>query len=198
MVSVNTRTFMFEQDKLENISRTLDRGGIILYPTDTVWGLGCDACNESAVNRLFDLKQRERAKSFVLLVDSLEMLRDYVEEVHPRIDTLLHYHQRPLTVVYPRAKNLPKGVVAPDGSIGIRIVQDDFCRRLIQDFGRPLVATSANISDQPFSGCFGNVSSAIITHADYVVKYRQHEKNTSEPSVMVKVDEDGELVFLRN
>ncbi|MEL6865695.1 MAG: L-threonylcarbamoyladenylate synthase [Bacteroidota bacterium] len=189
---------MFEQDKLENISRTLDRGGIILYPTDTVWGLGCDACNESAVNRLFDLKQRERAKSFVLLVDSLEMLRDYVEEVHPRIDTLLHYHQRPLTVVYPRAKNLPKGVVAPDGSIGIRIVQDDFCRRLIQDFGRPLVATSANISDQPFSGCFGNVSSAIITHADYVVKYRQHEKNTSEPSVMVKVDEDGELVFLRN
>ena len=175
----------------------MKNGGLILYPTDTIWGIGCDVNNVPAIKKVYQLKQRDLQKNFVLLVSSLEMLQQYVRHVHPRISTLLSYHRRPLTVVFDGARNLPEELIAEDGSIAIRIVQDEFCRELIEAYGCPIIATSANISEQPFPANFGEISSEIITGVDYVVRHRQHEKTLGEPSVIVRVEEDGELVFLR-
>jgi len=197
MGSTNVRSYMFGKDNIGQITSTLSNGGIILYPTDTIWGIGCDATNPVAVERVFKLKNRPPAKSFVLLVDSIEMLKEYVNHVHPRVDTLLHYHVRPLTVIYDQARNLPQNVIANDGSVGIRIVQDVFCRELIRSFGKPLVATSANISNEPSPTCFGNVSSEVIQGVDYVARHRQNDTSQGEPSVIIKVDNEGEIEFLR-
>lgn len=197
MTKTNLKTFMFEKDNLDSIKAVLENGGLILYPTDTIWGIGCDATNEQAVENVYELKQRDRNKGFIILVDSIEMMKKYVAHVHPRIDTLLLHHIRPLTVVFSKAKNLPPNVLAPDGSIAIRIVQDDFCRDMIRNLDRPIIATSANIGDKPFPGNFGEISSAVIEQVDYVCKQRRYEKSASQPSVMVRVEDDGELVFIR-
>ncbi len=197
MSPTNLSGFMFENDKIVDITDTLNKGGIILYPTDTIWGVGCDATNSESIQKIYALKQRDPSKPLSILVDSIEMAKQYVEEIHPRLETLLMHHTRPLTVIYPQARNLPEALVPTNGSIAIRIVQDDFCQRLIKNLGKPLVSTSANVSGEPFPANFGGISSAIIQGVDYVVKQRQHEKNSSEPSVMVKVDAAGELEFLR-
>ena len=188
---------MLENDKMEDIIAVLNDGGLILYPTDTIWGIGCDATNADAVKKVYQLKRRVPTKPYVLLADSLDLVEQYVYQVHPRIDNLLQYHTRPLTVIYDKAKNLPENAIAEDGSVAIRVAMDDFCKRLISAFGKPLVATSANISDQPFPTNFGSVSSEIIQGVDYVVKWRQHEKQIGEPSVIVKLSRKGELVFIR-
>lgn len=196
-MTTNLTDFMLENDKLEDIIHALDTNGLILFPTDTIWGIGCDATNAEAVDKVYQLKQRDPSKPFILLADSIEMVKDYVDQVHPRIDTLLVYHTRPLTVIYDKARNLPSNLVATDQSIGIRIPQDPFCKNLIKAYGKPLVATSANISNEPFPSNFGEISSAVIKGVDYVVKHRQQEKTLGEPSVIVRVSEKGELIFLR-
>jgi len=172
-------------------------GDIFLFPTDTIWGIGCDATNPTAVQRIYNLKRRVPDKPYVLLVSSIEMIKDFVEQVNPRIETLLMHHIRPLSVVYPKAINLPPISIAQDGSVAIRVVKDKFCEQLIDAVGRPLVATSANISDQPFPGNFGEISSEILSGVDQVVKLRQDEKTINNPSVMIKLDKQGEVVFLR-
>jgi len=172
-------------------------GDTFLLPTDTIWGISCDATNTVAVQRIYDLKKRIPEKPYVLLVSSIEMIKDYVYQIHPRIETLLLHHKRPVTVVYPGAINLPPISIASDGSVAIRVVQDKFCQRLINAVGRPLVATSANISNQPFPGNFGEISSEILSGVDQVVKLRQDEKSINDPSVMITVDMRGEIVFLR-
>jgi len=197
MTNVNLQSFILGSIQFNDLLECLRTDGIILYPTDTIWGIGCDATNETAVKKIYDLKKRELSKPFVLLVDSLEMLKEYVHQVHPRIETLLSFHQRPLTVVYNQAKNLPPISASDTGSVAIRVVQDAFCKQLIGAFGKPLISTSANISTEPFPANFGEVSSAIIEGVNYVVKFRQDEKTMGEPSVVVKVEENGELVFLR-
>jgi L-threonylcarbamoyladenylate synthase len=176
---------------------TLKNGGLILYPTDTVWSIGCDATNPDAVDKVYELKKRDRSQPFILLVSSVEMLKKYVESMHPRVETLLAYHVRPLTVIYERAINLPQNVFAPDGSIGIRVVRDEYCQRLIEAFGRPLVAANANVSGEPQPSHFGEVSSAIIVGVNHVVKHRQMDKEMNEPSVVARVGEGSELEFLR-
>jgi L-threonylcarbamoyladenylate synthase len=186
-----------EKDQISDIIRVLASGGTMLYPTDTIWGIGCDATNEAAVQKIYDLKQRHKGKGFVILVSDIAMLRTYVRQVHPRIDTLLAYHTRPLTVVYDKSKNLPDNVTAPDSSIAIRVTNDPFCRELISTFGKPLVATSANVSDKGFPHHFGEISSEIIEGVDYVVKYRQSDKGKHEPSVIVRMGEGEELDFVR-
>jgi L-threonylcarbamoyladenylate synthase len=186
-----------EKDQIADIVRTLALGGTILYPTDTIWGVGCDATNEDAVQKIYDLKQRNTGKGFVILVSDLQMLREYVRHVHPRIDTLLAYHTRPITVIYDKSKHLPDNVTAPDGSIAVRVANDPFCRELISSFGKPLVATSANVSDKGFPHHFGEISSEIIERVDYVVKYRQSDKSKHEPSVIVRMSEGEELDFVR-
>jgi L-threonylcarbamoyladenylate synthase len=197
MTNTNLKTFMFEKDNLDNIKAILENGGLILYPTDTIWGIGCDATNPEAVDKIHKLKQRDPNKGFIILVDSIEMMKEYVTHIHPRIDTLLLHHVRPLTIIFDQAKNLPSNLVSPDGSIAIRMVLNDFCRDLISDYGKPLVATSANINNEPFPSNFGEISSAVIEGVDYVFKQRRYEKGTKSPSVIVKAQDDGEFIFIR-
>jgi L-threonylcarbamoyladenylate synthase len=187
-------TTMVNHYDLEPILACLENGGTILLPTDTIWGIACDATNAEAVEKVHELK---RNRPFVLLVSSIEMLKDYVQQVHPRIETLLLFHQRPLTIIYENAKNLPTNAYGDDGSVAIRITHDPFCQSLIESFGKPIVATSANISGDPLPNHFGEISSAVIIGVDYVVKYRTMDKDMNEPSVIAKLDENEELVFFR-
>lgn len=196
-ITVQTTNNYFLKDNLEEVLAVLANDGLILYPTDTIWGIGCDACNPTAIERIYNLKKRDRSKPFVLLVDSVEMLKNYIEQVPPRIETLLSFHTRPLTVIYDKGFNLPANAMAKTGSVAIRIVQDDFCKQLIHNFNRPLIATSANISNAPFPSTFGEISSEVIQGVDYVFQHRRDDKTQYEPSVIVKYNEKGDLVFIR-
>jgi L-threonylcarbamoyladenylate synthase len=188
---------MFDGEALSYICALMEKGGTILYPTDTIWGIGCDATNAMAIEKIYQIKRRDTNKPFSLLASSIEMVKEYVEHLHPRIETLLLHHVRPLTVVYDKAKNLPVNLLPADGSIAIRIAQDDFCKNLINQFGKPIVATSANVNGEPFPPHFGAISSAIISGVDYVVKQGRKKSDPGEPSVVIRVDEEGEIVFLR-
>ena len=189
---------MFENEKFDEVINVLKRGELILYPTDTIWGIGCDATNEDAIEKILRLKGRAASKGLILLVDSVEMLKKYVNHVHPRVQTLLEYHMRPLTVIYDKSKGVAPNALAPDGSVAIRITRDPFCRNLIAQFGKPIVSTSANISSQPFPAHFGEISSDIFEGVDFVVKYKQESKERGEPSVIARLGKDEELEFIRD
>jgi L-threonylcarbamoyladenylate synthase len=188
---------MFENEKFEEILRYLRRGDVILYPTDTVWGIGCDATNAEAVERVYTIKERSSEKGLIILVSSIDMLHAHVAYVPPKVETLLAYHERPLTVVYEKGKDLAPNLLAPDGSVAIRLVKDAFCRELIEQLGKPLVSTSANISSQPFPKFFGEISSDIFERVDFVVKYKQDDRTINEPSVIARLGDDEELEFIR-
>ena len=185
-------------DILEEALEVVENGGVILYPTDTIWGLGCDPFDTDAVKKIFDLKNRDSEKAFILLVNSVDMLKQYVAKLHPRIETLLAYHTRPLSIIYDNPINLPESIIAKDGTIGIRVTQDSFCKHFIDRLGKPLVSTSANISGQPFPPNFSAISSEIIEGVDYVVALRQNEDKEVQPSVVASINKQGELEFLRN
>jgi L-threonylcarbamoyladenylate synthase len=183
----------------EDINNALDvlrKGGVILYPTDTIWGLGCDATNNSAVEKIFRIKQRQDEKSMLVLIDHEDNLPKYVDV--PEIAwSLIEVTNKPLTIIYPNAMNLAAGVIAPDDSVGIRIVRDEFCSLLIKKLGKPLVSTSANISGQATPGSFHEIDSAVIQAVDYVVKYRQNEKLKGKPSGIIKLGVNGEVKVIR-
>lgn len=183
-------------DELPNVIKTLKSGGTIIYPTDTIWGIGCDAFNESAVGNLFYLKKRPRSKPLLLLVDSIAMLKQFVE-IHPRVETLLFYHRQPLTIIYKADKRIPKYLTSEEHSIGIRVVVDKFCKEVIKSFGRPITSTSANFSGSPFPNNFQDIDNKFLDVADYVVKFRQSENKKGSPSVIAKFNGEGELQFLR-
>lgn len=184
-------------DILDEALEVVEKGGVILYPTDTIWGLGCDPFDEQAVKKIFTLKNRDAEKAFILLVNSVDMLKTYLERLHPRIETLLAYHERPLSIIYDNPINLPESIIAKDGTIGIRVTKDPFCCHLIDKLGKPLVSTSANISGQPFPANFNAISSEIIEGVDYVVGIRQNEEKEIQPSVVASINKNGELEFLR-
>ncbi len=189
----------FSNDKIEEILTVLRNGGTILYPSDTIWGIGGDARSEEVVEKINDIKQRKPDKNgYVILVDSVEMLRRYVGFIHPRIETLLVYHQRPLTVIYDQAIGLASNAIGRDGSVAIRVVRDAFCRALIEQFDAPLISTSANVSGEPFPKNYGEISSDILENVGFVVKYRTDDKEKSEPSVIVRLNADEELDFIRS
>jgi L-threonylcarbamoyladenylate synthase len=188
---------MFENEKFDEILAVLRRGGVILFPTDTIWGIGCDATNEDAVQRVIKIKTRASDKGFVSLADSLEMVQRHTEEVHPRVQTLLGYHKRPLTIIYDKGVGMARSVLANDGSVALRITQDAFCRELVRQFGKPIVATSANVSGEPFPANFGGISSDVLEQVDMVVRYKQDVKEIGEPSVIARLGDNGELDFLR-
>lgn len=190
--------YMLDADSQDKILTILDNGGLILYPTDTIWGIGCDATNEEAIAKIYNLKQRDLNKPFVILVSSLKMLKSHVEHVHPKIETLLEYHKRPLTVIYDQGKNLAPNAYHKNGSVAIRVVLDPLPKSIIDSYGKPIIATSANISDKPFPRNFGEISSDIIQGVDFVARSRQGDKSLGEPSIIVKLDEFGELIFLRD
>ncbi|MFK7808639.1 MAG: L-threonylcarbamoyladenylate synthase [Saprospiraceae bacterium] len=188
---------MFGGEPLSELCNVLQKGGTILYPTDTIWGIGCDATNREAIEKINSIKKRDPAKPLSLLASSIDMVKEYVEEMHPRVETLLAHHNRPLTVVYNRAKNLPDNLVPTNGSIAIRIARDEFCKNLINKFGKPIVTTSANINGEPFPAHFGAISSAVISNVDYIAKQGRNNMEPGEPSVIIKVEKNGEIVFLR-
>jgi L-threonylcarbamoyladenylate synthase len=186
------------RDDISDIAALLEKGGTICYPTDTIWAIGCDASNEAAVARITAIKGAAPEKGYILLVADVDMLRQYVAKVHPRIETLLAYHTRPLTVVYDRGVGLPTSVKAPDGSIAIRVPKDEFCQELSAVLGKPLLSTAACLAGEPYPPTFGQVSSALIGSVDYVVKYRQDDKTPQEPSSIARLDRHMELEFLRD
>ncbi len=186
------------KDDLHQVRDILLDGGIILYPTDTIWGIGCDAINEAAIQKICALKMRPAEKSFILLVDSIEMLHDYAEEVTPRVDALLRVYERPLTIIYEAAQKLPPFAKAADQTVAIRVVRDEFCQDLIQLLGRPITSTSANLNQSPFPAHFGEINSDVIEGVDYVVRHRRNDRQPSQPSIIARYDKIAkELEFLR-
>lgn len=183
-------------DEIASVINTLKQGGTIIYPTDTIWGIGCDPFNEAAVGNLFYLKKRPRSKPLLLLVDSIKMLKQYVN-IHPRVETLLVYHKQPLTLIYKADKRIPEHLTTEIRTIGIRVVLDDFCKEVIKTFGSPITSTSANFSGSPFPTSFQDIDSRFLQIADYVVKYKQQERSNGKPSVIASFDSEGELSFFR-
>ncbi|WP_347156446.1 L-threonylcarbamoyladenylate synthase [Pontibacter chitinilyticus] len=172
-------------------------GNVILYPTDTVWGIGCDAENAKAVKKIFDLKERPESKTMIVLVADTEMLRRYVKEVPENFEELLTQQERPTTYVFAGAQNLPKEVIAEDGTVAIRVTKDEFCHRLIRQVGRPIISTSANLSSQPTAAAFADITDSIKQRVDHIVRWRQEEKVEAKPSRIVKIEPNGKQTVLR-
>lgn len=185
------------RDEVANALKVIKDGGIILYPTDTIWGIGCDATNTEAVKRIFKLKQRDEAKSMIILLDSENKLESYVKEVPAIAYDLIEYTENPLTLVMPCAKNISPALISEDGSVGIRVAKHDFCQQLIQRLRKPLVSTSANISGKPSPQNFGEVDQEVIDGVDYVVDLEQNSTELKKPSTIMRLNPDGRFEFLR-
>jgi L-threonylcarbamoyladenylate synthase len=177
--------------------KALKEGGIILYPTDTIWGVGCDATNPEAVEKIFQIKKRRESKSLIILVNGFAMLERYVKNVPEIAATILEASDKPITIIYPEGKNLAQGVCSEDGSVGIRICADDFCSELITRFRKPLVSSSANHSESPAPSNFSEIDKDIISSVDYVVKHNQADINIKTPSSIIKVGNDGVIKIIR-
>jgi L-threonylcarbamoyladenylate synthase len=185
------------RDEVAKAFKIVLDGGIILYPTDTIWGIGCDATNTEAIKRIYQLKQRDEAKSMIILLDTENKLESYVSEVNPLAYDLIEYAENPLTLVMPGAKNISPALISSDGSIGIRISKHPFCQQLIQRMRKPLVSTSANISGKPSPLYFSQIDAEIIDGVDYVVDLDQHSMEIKTPSTIMKLAPDGKFEFLR-
>ena len=204
----------YDKEDLQAALRVLRSGGIIVYPTDTVWGIGCDATNEDAVKRIYALKQREDSKSMLVLIDSPAKLNYYVGNIPEaaemlleaqstdrftdRIQTDLQEDQKPLTIIYPHARNMAKNLIAEDGSIGIRITNEPFSKALCEQLRHPIVSTSANISGHPAAPFFAEIEEAILKGADYVCQFRREDDCPKEPSSIIKINDDGSFRIIRN
>jgi L-threonylcarbamoyladenylate synthase len=184
------------REEIKRCADILRKGGTILYPTDTVWGIGCDATNEEAVQKIFAIKHRPEAKSMIVLVAEIHQLEFYAS-VPTVAKDLVEFAEKPLTIVYPKAKGLAKSLIAEDGSIGIRVVKDEFCAQLIHFMRKPLVSTSANISGEPAPTNFSEISEEIKKSVDYVVNLRQDEMKKATPSQVIKIGMDGLIQVLR-
>ena len=175
----------------------LQKGGVILYPTDTIWGLGCDAANEEAVKRIYAIKNRVDSKSMLVLMENAALLERYVDEVPDIAYDLIELSEKPMTIIYDGARNLARNLIAEDGSIGIRITTEAFSSDLIRRFKRPIVSTSANISGKSSPACFSEIEQEIIDAVDYVVKYRQEDTEKAAPSSIMKLGRGGEIKIIR-
>lgn len=184
-------------DDIRSSIECLRKGGVILYPTDTIWGLGCDATDPVAVEKIFRIKSRSTTRSLIILVDSEGMLERYVREVPEIAWELISVSDSPLTIIYPAGKNLAEGVCNEDGSIGIRICRDEFCNNLISSFRKPIVSTSANISGKPSPEYFDEIDEIVKEAVDYAVKYRQDEKIKHPASPVIRLEPDGSIKIIR-
>ena len=197
----------YDKDDLQEALRVLRDGGIIVYPTDTVWGIGCDATNAEAVKKIYALKQREDSKSMLVLLDSAAKL-DYYVDVPETAEMLLEIQNsklkiqnedssKPMTIIYPNARHLAANLIAEDGSIGIRITNEAFSKALCERLHHPIVSTSANISGHPTAHFFHEIEAAILDGADYVCQFRREDDTPHEPSAIIKVNNDGTFVIIR-
>jgi L-threonylcarbamoyladenylate synthase len=189
-------TFVDRED-INQALETLKNGGLILYPTDTIWGIGCDATNPEAVEKVFALKGRDKSKSMLILLHNDNQLASYVREIPEVAYELIEVTERPLTIIYSGAKNLAENAIAEDGTIGIRVVNHPFCQQLLQRFRKPIISTSANISGQSSAGNFDEISDEIKDGVDYIVKFDQHDTSKGKPSLIMKLDPSGKFEFIR-
>ena len=183
-------------DEVSITLKTLQQGGVILYPTDTVWGIGCDATDDNAVEKIFKIKQRKESKSLVILVNSLDMLRKYIDEMPNAVVEILQKFNKPTTIIYNKPRRLAKKVIANDNTVAIRIVQDKFCKELIEKFEKPIVSTSANISSKPTPKSFKEIEPSIFDAVDYVVNLHQNNK-TGLPSAIIRITNKDEIEVIR-
>lgn len=184
------------KEEVREACEVLKNGGIILYPTDTIWGIGCDATNEEAVKRVYELKHREDSKAMLVLLDDVGKLASYVEVPDVAYE-LLEVNDKPMTIIYPNAKNLAKNLIAQDRTIGIRITSEIFTKALLYRFRKPIVSTSANISGESSPKCFAEISEAVKSAVDYVVDFRQEETSNPAPSSIIKLGVGGEIQIIR-
>ena len=184
------------KEEVRKACEVLKNGGIILYPTDTIWGIGCDATNEAAVKQVYELKRREDSKAMLVLLDDVGKLASYVEVPDVAYE-LLEVSDKPMTIIYPNAKNLAKNLIAQDRTIGIRITSEAFTKALLYRFRKPIVSTSANISGESSPKCFAEISDAVKSADDYVVDFRQKETSNSAPSSIIKLGVGGEIQIIR-
>ncbi len=185
------------KSEIEEACRVLSKGGVILYPTDTIWGIGCDATNEKAVKRIFEIKRREDSKSMLILIDSPDYLHHYVDDPPEVAYDLINLSDKPLTIVYSGARNLASNLIAEDGTIGIRVTNELFSQMLCRRFKKPIVSTSANLSGGSSPGNFSGIDETIKNAVDYVVNYRREEKNKSNPSGIIKLGKNGQVQVIR-
>ncbi len=186
----------FEND-IKNCVATIKAGGAFLYPTDTIWGIGCDALNEAAVEKVFEIKQRPANKSLIVLLADARDIIQYVAAPHPDIIAIVEALNEPTTIIYDGALEFPLNVLAVDGSVGIRVTTDPFCRALIKRIQRPVISTSANISGTPSPSHFHEVADAIKQNVDYVVQHRQNDNTPTSPSRIARMNDEGELTYIR-
>jgi L-threonylcarbamoyladenylate synthase len=185
------------EDEIKKCAELLREGKVIIYPTDTVWGIGCDATNEKAVRRIYEIKQRQESKSMLVLLEKFEKVPLYVERIPLVAWDLVPFTERPTTYIYPAARNFAKNMIPADGTIAIRIVNDCFCNRLISAFGKPIVSTSANISGSSAPVTFGDISSDILNAVDYVVPEQYADSTDFKPSRIIKFLDDYNFCVVR-
>lgn len=195
----------YDREDLQRALRVLRTGGVIVYPTDTVWGIGCDATNEEAVRRIYALKRRADSKSMLVLLDSPAKLNYYVTDVPEAAEQLLAINEcsptealRPLTIIYPGARNIAPNLIAEDGSVGIRITRETFSKALCAQLRHPIVSTSANISGQPAAHFFREIAQEILDGADYVCRFRREDETPCEPSSIIKLNADNTFRIIRS
>ena len=190
----------YEKEDLQEAVRVLRAGGIIVYPTDTVWGIGCDATNAEAVARIYALKQREDSKSMLVLLDSAAKLNFYIADIPEAADMLLGLgdeRMKPMTIIYPNARNLAPNLIAEDGSIGIRITNEPFSKALCAQLKHPIVSTSANISGHPTARFYAEIEQEILDGSDYICHFRRDDDCPAEPSSIIKINSDGSFKIIR-
>lgn len=185
------------EQEIKNSIEILKKGGIILYPTDTIWGIGCDATNPEAVAKIYQIKQREDSKSMLVLIDKVGRIPSYVSEMPELAWDIVELADKPLTIIYPKGKNLAKNLLASDGSIGIRVVNHEFCNKLIYRFGKPIVSTSANISGEPSPKSFYDIDNKIKNKVDHIVSKEFDNPLSDKPSGIIMLGVNGEIKVIR-
>jgi L-threonylcarbamoyladenylate synthase len=186
------------KDDIHQAVKVMREGGIIVYPTDTIWGIGCDATNETAVSKIYELKKRADTQSMLVLLDSENKLNHYIKEIPDIAWDLIELADKPLTIIYPGGKNLAKNLIAADGSIGIRISKEAFSSDLVTRFGKAVVSTSANISGERSPFTFSEIGPEILDGVDYIVKYRQDDPLKRQASSILRIGLSGEIEILRH
>ena len=185
-------------DNLTKVHKLLDSGAVMLCPTDTIWGLSCDAMNVDSVNRIYEIKSRDKDKPLILLCGQLSQLKEYITDLHPRIEDLLIYYKKPVTIIHKAAPTLPSHLVSKDGTIAIRLTQDETLQVLIKDLGRPIVSTSANQQGNPSPATFDEISESIKSKVDYIFNSgRTANGKEVTASPIIKYDNEGQLFFIR-
>ena len=196
-MKLNMKIFDSMKEQIQKTIEVLRAGGIILYPTDTVWGIGCDATNPEAVAKVYAIKNREDSKSLVLLASDIDMICRYVKEIPEMAVQLIEVNDKPMTIIYPGAQGLAHNAVAEDGTVGIRIPMMDFCQQLISRFGRPIVSTSANISGEATPKKFAEISDQIKSAVDLIVDSSLEKGSTGKSSSIIKVGLDYSIEIIR-